>query len=278
MGLDGRADLEHLAPEPRNETCCPRPLGNLLQVLEGGVFVVGLPVVEGHRQPLVLDGPVDTGRETVNLLAPPGGLRFQLEAVGSDVADAVHADQALRVLAGAAADARDERVAAPEPRHLSARLLRNRSLLGAHDDRGERPVDVQDDRSPVGSLGETFEGGHGSYDTAVLVLIGLVAGFFSALFGVGGGIVVVPLLILLARFQERPAMATSLAAIGLIAAVGTISYAIRGDVHWGYGLLLGLPAAVGAVGGTALQQRVGGPLLSYGFAVLLAAIGVWLLV
>jgi len=112
----------------------------------------------------------------------------------------------------------------------------------------------------------------------VLVLIGLVAGFFSALFGVGGGIVVVPLLILLARFQERPAMATSLAAIGLIAAVGTISYAIRGDVHWGYGLLLGLPAAVGAVGGTALQQRVGGPLLSYGFAVLLGAIGVWLLV
>ena len=111
-----------------------------------------------------------------------------------------------------------------------------------------------------------------------LVLIGLVAGFFSALFGVGGGIVVVPLLILLARFQERPAMATSLAAIGLIAAVGTISYAIRGDVHWGYGLLLGLPAAVGAVGGTALQQRVGGPLLSYGFAVLLAAVGIWLLI
>ena len=41
-------------------------------------------------------------------------------------------------------------------------------------------------------------------------------------------------------------------------------------MHWGYGLLLGLPAAVGAVGGTSLQQRVGGPLLSYGFAALLA--------
>ena len=91
-------------------------------------------------------------------------------------------------------------------------------------------------------------------------------------------IVVVPLLILLARFTERPAMATSLAAIGIIAVVGTISYAIRGDVHYGYGLLLGLPAAVGAFGGTALQQRVRGPLLSYGFAALLAAIGIWLLV
>jgi hypothetical protein len=111
-----------------------------------------------------------------------------------------------------------------------------------------------------------------------LIGIGLVAGFFSALFGVGGGIVVVPLLILLVGFEQRPAMATSLASIGLIAAVGTISYALRGDVHFGYGLLLGLPAALGAVGGTALQQRVAGPLLSYAFAVLLAAVAVWLLV
>jgi len=111
-----------------------------------------------------------------------------------------------------------------------------------------------------------------------LVLIGLVAGFFSALFGVGGGIVVVPLLILLAGFDERPAMATSLASIGIIAAVGTISYAARGDVHYGYAMLLGLPAAVGAIAGTALQQRTAGPMLSYGFAVLLAAVGIWLLV
>ena len=73
-------------------------------------------------------------------------------------------------------------------------------------------------------------------------------------------------------------MATSLASIGIIAAVGTISYAVRGDVHVGYSLLLGLPAAVGAIAGTALQQRVAGPTLSYGFAALLAAVGIWLLV
>ena len=128
-------------------------------------------------------------------------------------------------------------------------------------------------------MGERVESRHASYDTAVrLIAIGLVAGFFSALFGVGGGIVVVPLLILLVGFEERPAMATSLASIGLIAAVGTISYAVRGDVHVGYGLLLGLPAAAGAIVGTALQQRVAGPMLSYAFAALLAAVGIWLLV
>ena len=111
-----------------------------------------------------------------------------------------------------------------------------------------------------------------------LILIGLCAGFFSALFGVGGGIVLVPLLILVAGFAERPAMATSLAGIGLIAAVGALSYGLRGDVHVGYGLLLGLPAALGAVAGTALQQRLGGPALSYAFAGLLFAIAIWLLI
>ena len=81
------------------------------------------------------------------------------------------------------------------------------------------------------------------------LVIGLVAGLFSALFGVGGGIVVVPLLILVAHLRERPAMATSLAAIGLIALVGTVTYALHGEVRPGAAAVVGLPAAVGAVFG-----------------------------
>jgi uncharacterized protein len=111
-----------------------------------------------------------------------------------------------------------------------------------------------------------------------LVLIGLAAGFFSALFGVGGGIVVVPLLILGVGFAERSAMATSLASIGLIALVGSVSYGFHGDIHPGYAVLLGIPAALGAILGTSLQQRLASRALSVGFAVLLAAIGIWLLV
>ena len=110
-----------------------------------------------------------------------------------------------------------------------------------------------------------------------LVVIGLVAGFFSALFGVGGGIVVVPLLILAADFRERSAMATSLASIGLIAVAGSISYALRGDVHLGYAMLIGLPAALGAVAGTTLQQRLATRALTLSFAGLLTAIGIWML-
>jgi uncharacterized protein len=111
-----------------------------------------------------------------------------------------------------------------------------------------------------------------------LVLIGVTAGFFSALFGVGGGIIVVPLLLLIGRWQERPAMATSLAAIGVIAVAGATSYGIHGELKPGAAALLGLPAAAGAIAGTALQQRIAGRTLSLLFALLLAGIGVKLLV
>jgi hypothetical protein len=111
-----------------------------------------------------------------------------------------------------------------------------------------------------------------------LILIGLVAGLFSALFGVGGGIVVVPLLILVAHFDERPAMATSLGAIGLIAFVGAATYALHGELKVGAAAVVGLPATVGALGGTWLQQRLATRTLTLAFAALLAAIAVWLLV
>ncbi len=111
-----------------------------------------------------------------------------------------------------------------------------------------------------------------------LILIGLVAGLFSALFGVGGGTVIVPLLILLLAFEPRLATATSLAAIGLTALTGAIRYGFEGNVHVGYALLVGLPAAAGAIGGAVLQQRIAARPLTLAFAALLAGLGVWMLV
>jgi uncharacterized protein len=111
-----------------------------------------------------------------------------------------------------------------------------------------------------------------------LVAIGLVAGVFSALFGVGGGLIAVPLLILLAHLPGRVATATSLGAIGITALAGVVAYAFRGQVDVGYAALVGLPAAVGAFVGTSLQQRITNQNLTYGFAVLITGIGVWLIV
>jgi len=110
-----------------------------------------------------------------------------------------------------------------------------------------------------------------------LVLIGLVAGFFSALFGVGGGIVIVPMLLVLLRWDIRNATATSLAAIGITATAGVVTYVVHGEVEPIYALLVGVPAAFGAAGGATLQQRVPVRTLSLLFAALLVAIAIRML-
>ena len=110
-----------------------------------------------------------------------------------------------------------------------------------------------------------------------LVVIGVVAGFFSALFGVGGGLVIVPLLLLVAHWDERPAMATSLAAIGVTTLAGTILYALHGKVEPSYAALVGLPAAVGVLAGAALQQRIRRRGLSLLFSLLVLGVAIELL-
>ncbi len=111
-----------------------------------------------------------------------------------------------------------------------------------------------------------------------LVAIGLVAGVFSAFFGVGGGILAVPLLILFVGLPERVATATSLLAIAITATAGVVAFSLRGHVEVEYAALVGLPAALGALAGTSLQQRLRTSTLTYGFAVLLTGVGMWLLV
>jgi len=111
-----------------------------------------------------------------------------------------------------------------------------------------------------------------------LVLIGLVAGFFSALFGVGGGVVIVPLLLVLCSWQARAATATSLAAIGVTAISGVIAYALHGDVRVEYAALVGVPAAVSVAGATALQQRLRMRTIELLFAAFLLGVAVWLFV
>jgi uncharacterized membrane protein YfcA len=73
-------------------------------------------------------------------------------------------------------------------------------------------------------------------------------------------------------------MATSLAAVGVTALAGTVLYALHGKVDVSYAALVGLPAAVGAVAGTALQQRIRRRGLSLLFVLLLVGVAVNMLV
>src|SRR5262249_21253538 len=108
-----------------------------------------------------------------------------------------------------------------------------------------------------------------------LAAIGTLAGLFSGLFGVGGGTVIVPLLILWFGYGERLAAGPSLAAIVLIGALGALAQGgIYGNVHVLTGLLLAIPAIAGVVLGTAIQQRIPQRAVSYLFALLLIAIAI----
>jgi len=108
--------------------------------------------------------------------------------------------------------------------------------------------------------------------TLRLAAIGTAAGLFSGLFGVGGGVVIVPLLVLWLGFGEREATGTSLAAIAIIAVVATAVHGAYGNVHLREGMLVGLPAVAGVLAGTGLQRRISTRTISLLFAGLLVVV------
>lgn len=107
---------------------------------------------------------------------------------------------------------------------------------------------------------------------AGLVGLGLVAGFLSGMFGVGGGILIVPGLLLVLKFPQKLASGTSLAAILPLATVGVISYAARDQVSWIAALLVAVGSIVGARIGTRLLARIPNRPLQVGFAVFIAVV------
>ena len=113
--------------------------------------------------------------------------------------------------------------------------------------------------------------------TLKLALIGTATGTFSGLFGVGGGTVIVPLLILWLGFGEREATGTSLAAIVVIAALAAAGQGLYGNVDVAKGMVVGVPALAGVVAGTALQQRIPERAVALLFAALLVATAVALI-
>jgi uncharacterized membrane protein YfcA len=120
--------------------------------------------------------------------------------------------------------------------------------------------------------------GHGRTAVLATVLVGLVAGFLSGLFGVGGGILVVPGLVLALHMDQRLAHGTSLAAVLPISLASLVTYAAHGNVDWPAALVLTVGAVAGAVVGTRLLHVLPERVLALAFALLLVATAVRLFV
>jgi uncharacterized membrane protein YfcA len=109
-------------------------------------------------------------------------------------------------------------------------------------------------------------------------LLGVAAGVLSGLLGVGGGLIIVPGLLVLGRVRQHVAHATSLAAIVPTAVAGAAAFGKASAVDWRIGALLVAGSVPGARGGAVLMQRIPASRLRTGFGVFVVAVGIYLLV
>jgi len=109
------------------------------------------------------------------------------------------------------------------------------------------------------------------------VLVGLAVGVFSGLLGVGGGIIMVPMLVGLIHLGQHEAHATSLAAIIPIATVGALTFAVAGEIDFPVAGLLALGALAGAPLGARIMARTSEGLLKTLFGLLMTGVGIQLL-
>lgn len=114
---------------------------------------------------------------------------------------------------------------------------------------------------------------------AVLIAIGLVSGILSGLFGIGGGVLIVPGLVYFAGFSQHLAIGTSLAIllppVGLAAVV---EYYRHGNVHLPSAFIVAAALSVGGWLGALVANRIGGPYLRLAFGLFVVALGCSLVV
>lgn len=109
------------------------------------------------------------------------------------------------------------------------------------------------------------------------LLIGFGVGAFSGAFGVGGGIILVPVLVLLLHMQQKHAQATSLVMVSLAATAGFVTYAFAGFVAWIPAAFILAGGLVGSWLGSSVVKRTSDYRLQIGFGLLLVAVAIRLL-
>lgn len=113
-----------------------------------------------------------------------------------------------------------------------------------------------------------------SWQNLLLLLVGLGVGLVAAFTGLGGGIVMVPLLLALG-YEAQKAVGTSFLAIVIISLSALAAHGKLANVDWKMGLLLGVGGIVGAQVGARLVEHVSTAGFRKVFAVVLVGVGVY---
>ena len=154
---------------------------------------------------------------------------------------------------------------------------RQRVHAGSKPDRappaaGDGPRGTSSASAPETSRsGRRWSAAQASKVLAAALLLGFMTGFF----GVGGGFVIVPALVLALRMPMAEAVATSLLIIALNSTSSLVARAASADFHWSVIVPFTLAAMAGALAGKKVADRLSGTTLTRAFAALLIAVAVY---
>lgn len=111
-------------------------------------------------------------------------------------------------------------------------------------------------------------------EIAGLVVLGLLAGIIAAALGLGGGIVFVPVLVVLFGFDQHIAQGTSLAVIFPTAIMATLAHTRMGNVRWRLAIPIGLAGIAGALIGAQVALQLDADVLRRLFGLFLIVLAV----
>ncbi len=112
---------------------------------------------------------------------------------------------------------------------------------------------------------------------ALTIVLAVFVGVSLGMLGGGGSILTVPLLAYVAGMEPKQAIATSLLVVGVTSALGAITHARAGRVHWRVAVIFGMAAMAGAYGGGRLARFVPATVLMVTFAVIMVAAAIAML-
>ncbi len=114
-------------------------------------------------------------------------------------------------------------------------------------------------------------------DIALFLLIGLLAGIVGGFFGIGGGVVILPALIMLRGFSQKMAQGTSLVALlAPVGLLGLLNYSRENQVDWKAGILIAAGFFFGAFFGSKIALQMDPVTLRKGFSVFLVVVAIQL--